>query len=207
MDDLHRFCARLLGEGPDSDGAEAEARSRAGSGNEALLRAGVLAVRSRLSDHRSTSTLVHRPGTGRHAGLAAAVAAELRAATDTLDGPARELLALRELIGLDYPRIAAATGLEQAAVAPALARARLGLRAALRGPSAPAPECIEHERALDTIARRQDGVEVAAADEDWLIEHLGHCRACGQAHAAMLEASACYRAWAPGDGATDAAAA
>ncbi len=84
-----------------------------------------------------------------------------------------------------------------------LAEARLDLRTQLRGAGAPQPDCDERERALRTIARRQDGEEVAAADDDWLIEHLGHCRGCRQAHAAMLEASACYRAWAspdtPGD--------
>jgi hypothetical protein len=59
----------------------------------------------------------------------------------------------------------------------------------------PLPPCDERERALRTIALRQDGEEVSAADEDWLIEHLGHCVGCARAHSAMLEASACYRAW------------
>lgn len=196
MDDLRRFCVRLLGEGPDTDAAEREARGSGDSGREALLRAGILAVRPHLSDHASGES-ADPAGTG----LAGAVAAELRAATGTLTGTQRELLALRELIGLDYPQIAAATALDETAIPMALAGARLDLRTALRGPSAPAPGCIEHDRALRTIAMRQDGLPVAAAEEDWLIEHLGHCRACGQAHAAMLEASACYRAWAPDDGA------
>jgi hypothetical protein len=33
------------------------------------------------------------------------------------------------------------------------------------------------------------------ADEEWLLDHLGHCGGCAQAHSAILEASACYRAW------------
>jgi hypothetical protein len=57
------------------------------------------------------------------------------------------------------------------------------------------PSCDERERALRTIAHRQDGEPVTDADEDWLIEHLGHCLGCARAHSTMLEASACYRAW------------
>ena len=69
----------------------------------------------------------------------------------------------------------------------------------MRGAGVAQPECDERERALRTIALRQDGEGVAAPDDDWLMEHLGHCRGCRQAHAAMLEASACYRAWASPD--------
>jgi hypothetical protein len=42
---------------------------------------------------------------------------------------------------------------------------------------------------------RQDGQPVSTADEDWLIDHLGHCQGCRRLHATMLEASVCYRAW------------
>ncbi|MGA9857587.1 MAG: sigma factor-like helix-turn-helix DNA-binding protein, partial [Solirubrobacteraceae bacterium] len=133
--------------------------------------------------------------------LAAAVSGELREAADHLTPAQRELLALRELLGLSYPELATVTGLPEPEVALALAGARLDLRTALRGPSATVADCVERDRALQVIAGRQDGLAVSAADEDWLIGHLGHCRACGQAHASMLEASACYRAWAPDDGA------
>jgi hypothetical protein len=111
----------------------------------------------------------------------------------------REALALRELLRLSYDELADATGVAPDAVPLLLAQARLDLRAQLRGAGVPQPECDERERALRTIARRQDGEEVAAADDDWVIEHLGHCRGCRQAHASMLEASACYRAWASPD--------
>jgi hypothetical protein len=130
------------------------------------------------------------------AGLSEAVARELAAATARLPMAQRELLALRELLGLSYDEIVGVAGAETDAVPVLLARARLDLRAELRGAGATQPPCDERERALRTIARRQDGEEVPAADEDWLIDHLGHCRGCRQAHAAMLEASACYRAWA-----------
>ena len=209
MDDLRRICVRLLGEGPETDQAEAEAREAGGSDPEALLAAGILAIRPRLSAPAGGD--VPKAGgdapTAGARGLAGAVAAELRAATSGLTPAQRELLALRELLGLDYRQIASATGTGQPAVPGALARARLDLRTALRGPSAPTAACVEYDRALETIARRQDGVDVPAADEDWLIAHLGHCRACGQAHASMLEATACYRAWAPDDGAAAADAA
>jgi hypothetical protein len=128
-----------------------------------------------------------------------AIAGELATAAGGLPVAEREALTLRELLGLGYDELAAATGVAPDAVPVLLAEARLDLRAELRGPAAPQPECDERERALRTIARRQDGEEVAAADDDWLIEHLGHCRGCRQAHAAMLEASACYRAWAAPD--------
>ena len=202
MDDLRRICVRLLGEGPGTDQAEAEARGTGAADPDALMRAGILAIRPRLSAHATE----HVPAAG-STGLAGAVAAELRTATSRLTPAQRELLALRELIGLDYGQIAAATETEVRAVPSALARARLDLRTALRGPSAATAPCIEYDRALETITRRQDGLEVPAADEDWLIAHLGHCRACGQAHASMLEATACYRAWAPDDGAAAADAA
>jgi hypothetical protein len=127
--------------------------------------------------------------------LAEAVAAELAEATARLPERQREALALRELLGLHHLEIGRVVGVETVAVAPLLARARLRLRTELRGVSPPAPECPERERALRTITLRQDGEEVPVADDDWLIEHLGHCEGCGRAHAAMLEASACYRAW------------
>ncbi|MGH2896925.1 MAG: sigma factor-like helix-turn-helix DNA-binding protein [Solirubrobacteraceae bacterium] len=137
------------------------------------------------------------------AALPQAIARELAAAAAELPQAEREALALRELLRLSYDELAAATDMAPEAVPVLLAQARLDLRAQLRGAGVPQPECDEGERALRTIARRQDGEEVSAADEDWLIEHLGHCRGCRQSHAAMLEASACYRAWASPDLPTD----
>jgi hypothetical protein len=116
----------------------------------------------------------------------------------------REALALREQLGLSHAQVAAAIGIEPAAVAPLLARARLRLRSELRGGAPPVSDCAERDRALRTIALRQDGEDFLPADEDWLLDHLGHCSGCAQTHSAMLEASACYRAWrvsAPANGA------
>jgi hypothetical protein len=45
------------------------------------------------------------------------------------------------------------------------------------------------------MTRRQDREAVSLEDEDWLLEHLGSCESCPRLHAAMLEASVCYRAW------------
>jgi hypothetical protein len=134
--------------------------------------------------------------------LAAAVAGEVAAATARLRGPEREALALRDLLGLSYDELAAVTEAEPESVGPLLAGARLRLRAELRGTGIPQAACPEHDRARSAIAARQDDQPVPAADTDWLIEHLGHCRECAQAHAAILEAAACYRAWAapPGTG-------
>ena len=132
--------------------------------------------------------------------LPEAVARELAAATGRLPLAEREALALRELLGLSYDELARAPP----GCSPTPCRCCWPRRAwtCARSCAAPArrsPTCDERERALRTIARRQDGEEVPAADDDWLIEHLGHCRGCRQAHAAMLEASACYRAWASPD--------
>jgi hypothetical protein len=201
MDDLRRFCVRMLGDGPEARAAEERARATGDGDPVAALGEAVAAWRE-LGGPAPGAPAGEDPGPGEPAGkdrggLAAAVARELRAATDRLPAPEREALALRDLLGLSYDEVARVAGLDPDAVAPLLARGRTHLRAQLRGASAPVPDCPEHERGLRTIALRQDGQPVAPADDDWLIEHLGHCRACGQAHAAMLEASACYRAWSP----------
>jgi hypothetical protein len=93
-------------------------------------------------------------------------------------------------------------GVEPAAVAPLLARARLRLRVALRGsgPGGPGadliqPPCESRDRALRALARRQDGQPMSLEDEDWLLDHIATCPSCERDHAAMLESSACYRGW------------
>lgn len=210
MDDLGRFVVRMLGDSPAARAAEQEARDGATGERTAMLRAAVAAVRqggepasepSPTAPAAADGDAEERPSDP--ARLSEAIAAELAAATGRLPIAEREALALRELLGLGYDEIAEVAGVERDTVAPLLARARLDLRAELRGRSAPQPPCDERERARRTIALRQDGEPVPAADEDWLIEHLGHCRGCRQVHASMLEASACYRAWAspevPGD--------
>lgn len=203
MDDLGRFVVRMLGDSPAARDAEERARTGAEGERSAMLRAAVAAVRqgaepapepTPTAPAATDADADDRPTDP--ARLADTVAGELEAASNRLAIEEREALALRELLGLGYDEIADVAGVERDAVAPLLARARLHLRAALRGAATPQPPCDERERALRTIALRQDGEAVPAADDDWLIDHLGHCRGCRQSHAAMLEASACYRAWA-----------
>ncbi|MDQ6606001.1 MAG: hypothetical protein M3Z06_05555, partial [Actinomycetota bacterium] len=129
-------------------------------------------------------------------GLSAAVASELQAANARLPERHREAMALRELLGLHYDQIAAVTGLETAAVGPLLARARLRLRVELRGPLPLSGKvCTAQDRAIRLLAGRQDSEPVSSQDEGWLLAHLGDCEPCERAHAAMLEASVCYRGW------------
>jgi hypothetical protein len=109
----------------------------------------------------------------------------------------REALALRELLGLSHPEIGQVMAIEPTAVALLLARARLRLRAELRDAPMAAGDCPERDRTLRTVTLRQDGEPVPAADDSWLLDHLGHCRDCARAHAAMLEGSVCYRGWRP----------
>lgn len=207
MDDLARYCARMLGDAAAARAAEKAARGEAGDDRTAMLRAAVAAVRQ--GSEPASEPAPNAPAAIDDAdaderptdptALRDAIARELATAAGALPLAAREALALRELLGLGYDELAAATDVAVDEVPLLLAGARLDLRTQLRGAGAPQPDCDERERALRTIARRQDGEEVSTADDDWLIEHLGHCRGCRQAHAAMLEASACYRAWAAPD--------
>lgn len=199
MDEVRRFCVRMLGDGPAAREAEQEARAAGHGDRVAKLRAASVACRDRAGAGPGAPPGDAQPdthaATGGPDGLSHAVALELAAATRRLPAPQREALVLRELLGLPYDEVAEIGGLDADAVALLLARARIGLRAELRGSGQPQPDCHERERALRTIALRQDGQPVSDADDDWLFDHLGHCRGCGQAHAAMLEATACYCAW------------
>lgn len=188
MDEVRQFCVRMLGDGSAARDAEHQALADGGAERLARLKAAVAACRGREGEH---------PAAPEEASLSEAVAAELAAASSRLPDPQREALALRELLRLDYGELAEVAGQDPDAVAVLLARSRIALRVELRGPGEPQPDCPERERALRTLALRQDGQPVSKADDDWLVEHLGHCRGCGQAHAAMLEAVACYRAWSP----------
>jgi Sigma-70, region 4 len=203
MDDLSRFVNRMLGDSPAARAAEQQARGGAAGERTAMLHAAVAAVRqgaepaSEPDPTAAAATDSDDQARPRDpARLSEAIAGELAAAASRLPVAEREALALRELLGLHHDDIADVADIDRAAVPLLLARARLDLRTELRGSGAPQPPCDERERALRTITLRQDGEAVPAADEDWLIDHLGHCRDCRQAHAAMLEASACYRAWA-----------
>jgi Sigma-70, region 4 len=190
MDEVHDFCMRVLGDPELAAEAAGRARDSAGRGRIAILASAARACRK--------SADRHSPGMRHHlgSGLAAAVARELALATGRLPERQREALALRELLRLSYEQIAAVMGIERAAVAPLLSRARLRLRAERRG-SAPeaAGGCNERDRALRVLACRQDSEPVSVHDDEWLLAHLASCAGCDAAHAAMLEASVCYRAW------------
>jgi RNA polymerase sigma factor (sigma-70 family) len=194
MDELQGFCVRMLGHGEAADAAQRAGREAAPGDRVRALAAAAVACREQpppeaTASERSAADAAE-PGS-----LAEAVARELAHATAQLPERQREALALRELLGLPYDEIGAVVGLDPSGVGPLLARARLRLRVALRGEGVPIAPCDERERALRTIARRQDGEPVSEADEDWLIEHLGHCVGCARVHSTTLEASACYRAW------------
>lgn len=132
------------------------------------------------------------------ASLSQAVARELEDANTLLAERHREALALRERLGLSHAEIATVMGIEPSAVAAVLGRARLALRAVRRGALPSTTPCERSEHALVLLARVQDGEAVSSEDRDWLLDHLLVCAACEHAHAAMIEASACYRGWGAG---------
>jgi hypothetical protein len=131
--------------------------------------------------------------------LREAVAGELAAASSRLSEAEQEALACRERQRLSHGEIAQELGLEnEVQAALLLARARLRLRAELRGTAPESPGgCGTRERALILLAKRQDGESLEPDEEDWIRQHMAECEPCERAHAAMLEASVCYRAWVP----------
>jgi hypothetical protein len=205
VDELLELCRRVLGsEQPAREAAGAAAAAVSGvAARPARLAAALEACRRQLADKGQRSAgpaacVAAGSDRGASATLAAAVAAELARANSLLEERERAALALADLLGADHSEIAEAMGIEPAAVGPLLARARLALRARLRGGAELVAACAERERALALLARRQDGAELSAEQEGWLFDHLRACELCERSHAAMLEASACYRAWPPG---------
>lgn len=196
MDELHEFCARMLGEREAAAAVAQSTRQAGGADRLSQLAHAVKACRARSEDLPGPTDA----GPGPEGDLAAAVACELAAASARLPQRQREALALRELLGLSHQELADVIGVDPAAVAPLLARSRLRLRAELRGGALDVGDCPERDRTLRTVTLRQDGEAVATADDDWLVEHLGRCEGCGRAHSAMLEGSVCYRGWRSIDG-------
>lgn len=131
--------------------------------------------------------------------LREAVAGEVAAATARLPQAEQTALARRERERRSHAQIADELELDgEADAALLLAQARLRLRAELRGtPPEDAGACTERERALILLARRQDGEKLDSDQEDWIRQHMAGCAPCERAHAAMLEASVCYRAGTP----------
>jgi hypothetical protein len=202
MDELHEFCRRVLGAGANADQAVADARATTTLGGRVeLLAAAARACRARAGEDNGDGPVLDA-AVGGDASLSASVATELEIATAKLPERHREALALRELLRLSHDQVARVMGVDAAAVAPLLARARLRLRDERRGTYAfpPGPSrCEDRDRALRSLARRQDSEPLTGDDDEWLLRHLGSCEECDQAHAAMLEASFCYRAWSVGE--------
>jgi hypothetical protein len=191
MDELHEFCARMIGDG------EAAARvAQAAAMTPGADRLGRLAEALRgCRAQDAPPPVADGAATIANSDLATAIAGEVATASAQLPQRQREALALRELLGLSHQEIGKVMAIEPAAVAPLLARSRLRLRAELRGAPVAGSDCPERDRTLRTATLRQDREPVPAVDDGWLIDHLGHCRDCARAHAAMLEASVCYRGW------------
>ncbi len=216
MDEVREFCTRVLGQGAAAEQAAQTAIGQ--SSADRLERLNAAAQECRLRAEREpppsagapalvalaagvpAGNVVPGPSPVFSRGLGEAVAHELALAVARLPEPEREVLALRELLGLSYEQIAAVMALEPATVAPTLASARLALRAARRGRAGDEPSdaaCAQRDRALRALTARQDSASLPASEEGWLLDHLRACRQCTRAHAAMLEASVCYQAWRP----------
>jgi DNA-directed RNA polymerase specialized sigma24 family protein len=197
VDEVLEFCRRVLLDETLASEAAAEVAALDQPDRLARLAAAGRACRERGNRVPPAALAVAAANTnGSMPDLGAAVARELSAASSQLAERHRETLALRELLGLSYGEIATVIGVEPSAVAPLLARARLRLRMALRGPIAVSePPCDSRDRALRALARRQDGQPTSVEDEDWLLDHMASCPSCERDHAAMLESAACYRGW------------
>lgn len=194
-DEVRELCVRVLGSGAQAQTAARRARPARAVDRLELLAAATAACRELAQEDPAPDT-TGAPATEAALPLAQAVARELEQATRRLPERQREVLALREALGLGHAEIARVIGLEPSAVAPLLARARLRLRGERRGQAADSGErCEERDRVLRLLACRQDREVIEPGEEDWLHEHLMGCEACRRDHAAMLEASVCYRAW------------
>src|SRR6185437_3036376 len=134
MDDVARFCARMLGDTPAARDADATARAEGGDDRSAMLRAAVAAVRQGsepASEPAPNAPAAMDDGPAHPAdrptdpgGLQDAIARELTAAAGQLPLAQREALALRELLGLGYDELGAAAGIAPEEVSLLLARAR-----------------------------------------------------------------------------------
>jgi hypothetical protein len=204
MDEVYEYCVRMLGAGALAIHASHEAFVTGGSNRIDRMAGAVQACRSRAGEAGPPADIGAGPdpasvgaGPDDSAGtLADAVAREVADAAAQLPPEQQEAIALRDLVGLSHQQIAEVLQISPYAAGMLVARARLALRARRRGvDEEPDDRCIERERALTMMVRRQDGEPLAPEDEDWVLEHLGSCESCSRAHAAMLEASVCYRAW------------
>lgn len=196
MDEVYEYCVRMLGAGAMAIHASHEAFVSGGSDRMDRMAGAVQACRSRAGE-AAAAGLAGGHGADESAGtLADSVAREVADATAQLPADQQEALALRDLVGLSHHQIATVLQISPYAAGMLVARARLALRARRRGVAEePDESCVDRERALTMIVRRQDREPLAEEDEDWVLAHLGSCEACSRVHAAMLEASVCYGAW------------
>ncbi len=196
MDEVFELCRRVLGASALAERAAAQASAEHHRARVPKLAAAVAACRGLAEQAPAQPRELEDPARAEAAELTSAVARELAQATARLPERQREVLALRELLGLSYREIARAMHTPQSTVPLLLAQARLQLQAERRGTD-PDAACADRDRALRLLACRQDSEPAADADQEWLFEHVTQCAVCGTAHAAMLEASVCYRAWKP----------
>lgn len=195
MDEVYEYCVRMLGAGALAIHASHEAFVTGGTDRIDRLTGAVQACRSRAEEAAAAGSGVAGIGDG-SATLADSVAREVADANAQLPLDQREALALRDLVGLSHEQLALVLQISPYAAGMLVARARLAVRARRRGvDEEPDESCADRERALTLMVRRQDREAVASEDEDWLLSHLGSCESCRRVHAAMLEASVCYRAW------------
>ncbi len=196
MDEVLEFCRRVLGSGPAAEEAAAAARAAVDGESDRVKLLSAAARACRMRAEAADVPAGAAAGTaGVGGGLAGAVAAEVASAVAVLPQRQREALVLRERLRFSHAQIARVLEVEPAAVGLVLARARLGLRAQRRGTSdSDRVQCEDRDRALRLLTSRQDSEPLSGEDDDWLFEHLGECEECTRAHAAMLEASAVYRA-------------
>jgi hypothetical protein len=193
MDEVYEYCVRMLGAGALAIHASHEAFVTGGSDRIDRMTGAVQACRSRAEEAAASEGAGIGPGSGTLADL---VAREVADANAHLPADQREALALRDLVGLSHQQIATVLQISPYATGMLVARARLALRAQRRATDEePDDSCDDRERALTLMVRRQDREPIVEEDEDWLLSHLGSCQPCRRVHAAMLEASVCYRAW------------
>ena len=201
MDEVYEYCVRMLGAGALAIHASHEAFVTGGTDRIDRLAGAVQACRSRAEEASASGAAGAAGAAGAGIGdgsgtLADSVAREVADANAQLPPDQQEALALRDLVGLSHEQIALVLQISPYAAGMLVARARLALRARRRGvDEEPDDACPDRERALTLIVRRQDRELIATEDEDWLLAHLGSCESCLRVHAAMLEASVCYRAW------------
>lgn len=204
MDEVYEYCVRMLGAGALAIHASHEAFVTGGTDRIDRLTGAVQACRSRAEEASASGAAgaadaagAAGAGSGDGSGtLADSVAREVADANAQLSPDQQEAVALRDLVGLSHEQIALVLQISPYAAGMLVARARLALRARRRGvDEEPDDSCPDRERALTLIVRRQDREPIAAEDDDWLLAHLGSCESCSRVHAAMLEASVCYRAW------------